>query len=199
MNKTNIEWCDYTWNPVIGCRNQCPKCWAARFNNRFKMIPDFHSPKFFPERLIDPSKVTTPSKIAVALMGDLFSPGVKDEWINRILFTCRQNNHIFMLLTKFPARFYEFEIPDNCWIGTSVSSAKDKNRIEILVDMGCKYTSFVSVEPLLGSMEGADLHCIDFVFVGAQTGPGAVAPEKDWINSIQHPNILYKENIKRFL
>jgi protein gp37 len=23
MNKTQIEWCDYTWNPVTGCKHQC--------------------------------------------------------------------------------------------------------------------------------------------------------------------------------
>lgn len=36
MNKTKIEWCDSTWNPVTGCYHQCPYCYARRIAERFK-------------------------------------------------------------------------------------------------------------------------------------------------------------------
>lgn len=35
MLKTNIEWCDSTWNPVTGCRHECPYCYARRIAERF--------------------------------------------------------------------------------------------------------------------------------------------------------------------
>jgi protein gp37 len=35
MNKTNIEWCDSTWNPVTGCRHGCEYCYARRIAKRF--------------------------------------------------------------------------------------------------------------------------------------------------------------------
>lgn len=35
MNKTNIEWCDCTWNPVTGCYHDCSYCYARRIANRF--------------------------------------------------------------------------------------------------------------------------------------------------------------------
>lgn len=35
MNKTKIEWCDATWNPVTGCYHGCPYCYAARMTIRF--------------------------------------------------------------------------------------------------------------------------------------------------------------------
>jgi protein gp37 len=35
MNKTKIEWCDGTWNPVTGCMNSCEYCYARRIANRF--------------------------------------------------------------------------------------------------------------------------------------------------------------------
>lgn len=35
MEKTKIEWCDSTWNPVTGCRNDCVYCYARRMANRF--------------------------------------------------------------------------------------------------------------------------------------------------------------------
>lgn len=35
MNKTKIEWCDSTWNPVTGCRHGCPYCYAQRIAKRY--------------------------------------------------------------------------------------------------------------------------------------------------------------------
>lgn len=35
MNDTKIEWCDSTWNPVTGCRHDCPYCYARGIANRF--------------------------------------------------------------------------------------------------------------------------------------------------------------------
>lgn len=36
MNKTKIEWCDSTWNPVTGCRHKCEYCYARRIAERFR-------------------------------------------------------------------------------------------------------------------------------------------------------------------
>jgi len=35
MNKTDIEWCDRTWNPVTGCFHKCPYCYAKNEATRF--------------------------------------------------------------------------------------------------------------------------------------------------------------------
>ncbi len=35
MNKTKIEWCDATWNPVTGCLHDCEYCYARKIANRF--------------------------------------------------------------------------------------------------------------------------------------------------------------------
>ena len=35
MNKTDIDWCDRTWNPVTGCQHGCAYCFAADFWTRF--------------------------------------------------------------------------------------------------------------------------------------------------------------------
>lgn len=35
MNISKIEWCKYTWNPVTGCYNGCPYCYAAKIVHRF--------------------------------------------------------------------------------------------------------------------------------------------------------------------
>lgn len=36
MEKTRIEWCDSSWNPVSGCYHECPYCFARGIANRFK-------------------------------------------------------------------------------------------------------------------------------------------------------------------
>lgn len=38
MNKSKIEWCDSTWNPVTGCLHNCDYCYARRIANRFKLM-----------------------------------------------------------------------------------------------------------------------------------------------------------------
>ncbi len=35
MNKSAIDWCDYTWNPVTGCRHDCEYCYARKMTRRF--------------------------------------------------------------------------------------------------------------------------------------------------------------------
>lgn len=35
MNRSKIEWCDHTWNPITGCRNNCCYCYARTMTARF--------------------------------------------------------------------------------------------------------------------------------------------------------------------
>lgn len=35
MNKTKIDWCDSTWNPVTGCNHGCKYCYAKGIAERF--------------------------------------------------------------------------------------------------------------------------------------------------------------------
>jgi len=35
INKTAIDWCDVTWNPVTGCKRDCPYCYAKGIAKRF--------------------------------------------------------------------------------------------------------------------------------------------------------------------
>lgn len=35
MNRSKIEWCDHTWNPITGCRHNCEYCYARRMTARF--------------------------------------------------------------------------------------------------------------------------------------------------------------------
>lgn len=35
MNRSKIEWCDHTWNPITGCRHGCEYCYARKMSARF--------------------------------------------------------------------------------------------------------------------------------------------------------------------
>ena len=35
---TKIEWCDYTWSPVTGCKHGCPYCYARKIAERYDQV-----------------------------------------------------------------------------------------------------------------------------------------------------------------
>ncbi len=47
MNKTKIEWCDSTWNPVTGCYHNCEYCYARGIANRFAGFDPDENPNDF--------------------------------------------------------------------------------------------------------------------------------------------------------
>ena len=204
MNKTKIEWCDYTWNPVIGCKTGCHYCYAERMNKRFKWIQDWKQPEFFPERLNGPFNKKA-GKVFVGSMCDLFGGWIHSHWIQQILDVCHlASQHEFMFLTKHPIRYNEFTFPENAWLGITVEKWDGEGRnTQRLYDMmaiqSTTIKKFLSIEPLLGDFFDIHLENYDLVIVGAMTGSGAVIPDREWIESIKHPNIFYKENIKKYL
>lgn len=43
MDKTKIDWCDSTWNPVTGCLHGCEYCYARGIANRFSTKDKCHT------------------------------------------------------------------------------------------------------------------------------------------------------------
>lgn len=96
MNKTKIEWCDKTLNPVVGCSYGCPYCHARRINARFHYVPDFSEPRFFPERL-EQLKSKTPAKVFLTSMSD--PADWRREWVDAVIEAIESNpQHEYLLL-----------------------------------------------------------------------------------------------------
>lgn len=202
--KKTIGWADFTWNPSVGCKRGCRYCCAKRMNDRFKWIPYWTTPVFYPDRLIEPSKMKKPAKIFVVLMGDLFGEWIRRDWINRVIRVCEENpRHTFMFLTKNPERYLDFDFPGNTMLGCTITGEENfyhKKRFTMIMrELNLRnYRTFVSIEPILASLEGIPLSMFDLVIVGAETGRKPTIPQRHWINNIKHPNIFYKNNILKY-
>ncbi len=201
--KNTIGWAEWSWNPLVGCRKGCNYCYAKAMNERFKFIPDFSKPQFFPERLSEPSKLKKPSKIFVCSMGEIFDINFRIIiQIIEIMKICPQ--HTFMILTQKPDCYPLHKFPDNVWLGLTLANEYEVLNARHYSDF-LRYTGlsnnkrFVSIEPIRDTFNNINLSAMDLVIVGAMTGPKAKPTYKSWIESVKHNNIFYKESAKRIL
>lgn len=127
MADTAIDWTDKVWNPVRGCAivsAGCKNCYAMRQAHRFsrpgaayegltqltKRGPVWTgAARFVPDKLPEPLTWSTPARVFVNSMSDLFHGDVTDEEIAAVfgvMAGCPQ--HTFQILTKRPARMLEW-------------------------------------------------------------------------------------------
>jgi len=206
MNRTKIEWCDFSWNPITGCLNGCPYCYARtiykRFHRSFK--PTFHY-----ERLREPFTVKKPSYIFVCSVSEPFGDWIPIRWIRYIIEVINNCKwHTFLFLTKFPDNALYMlnkigKIPRNLWIGATITRPKDYWRLDYLKEIPARIR-FVSIEPILEDCTDIPLDGINWIIVGAETGnrKNKVKPEKQWISNLiframaLHRPIFIKDNVK---
>ena len=183
MNTTKIEWTDFTWNPISGCLRNCPWCYAKKIYHRFGRS---FEPAFHPEKLLEPLKMKKDAKIFTCSVADFFALWTLEKWrqaVYGIMKECPQ--HIFQVLTQDPQNINKSDaIPENVWVGTTVRNQDEVRRIEILKQARAK-TKFVSFEPLTSEIK-AELSGIDWVIIGAMTGPmrNRYKPEKEWVDRL---------------
>lgn len=163
---------------------------------RYAPYPFGFEPTFHRYRLDEPVKLKRPSVIGVVYMGDLFGAWVPYEWKYEVLEACQNaKQHTYIFLTKNPLGLENpfhlyFAHNKNWWIGTSVEREDDaKYRAQHLIDETTYETNrFLSIEPLLSDVGGLNRllenRLIDWVIIGQQTGPGAVPPKPEWVQSI---------------
>ena len=159
--------------------HSCKYCYAERIRVRFNQ-PEKLS--FHVKELYQIAKRKKSTTIFMGSMHDIFGKWVPDQWIEDILNTigdCPQ--HTFIFLTKNPARYHAFCFPDNCWCGYTDDGTKDLRNWSCLKNLPNR---FVSLEPLIGDKVNIDMSRIDQVIIGAMTGPGAIKPQRMWIDKI---------------
>lgn len=197
MAKSTIEWTGSTWNPVTGCVKispGCKNCYAERMAKRLKAMGQKNYVNGFelamhPHTLELPLSWKKPQTIFVNSMSDLFIEGVPDDYIQRVFDVMRRAHwHTFQVLTKRSERLAALSPSllwaPNIWMGVSVENADYVHRIDHLRSTGAS-VKFLSMEPLLGATPSMNLHGIDWVIVGGESGPGARPMEEQWVVDIR--------------
>lgn len=191
-----IGWCSRTINPITGCLNGCDFCYARKFAHRLAGRYGYPAdepfrPTLHRDKLDEILNLKGSGKrIFVSSMGDWFSEGVKPDWVAAVLWAIsRKPEHHFLTLTKRPDRILEglerradLSLPDNLWIGVSVTCQEDTWRIDRLNHILLMVHKFVSFEPLLGPIKVCTWGHIEWAIIGAETGnrQGKIEPKVEW-------------------
>lgn len=200
MDKTKIDWCDSTWNPVTGCLHDCEYCYARGIANRFSAhgdrwddrkihvldktvyAPEAERSEPYPYGFeptlhryrLDDYRDKKGRSIFVCSMADLFGEWVPDSWIEEVFEACEaapQHNYLF--LTKNVERYIGYGVPmaGNMWYGTSITRESDT---DLFNSLPAFCNTFVSIEPILEDLQVDKCNImfrqVDWFIIGAETG-----------------------------
>lgn len=200
MNKTKIEWCDSTWNPVTGCLHDCPYCYARGIAQRFgKQLPDrsgypeahndlhcieakikgnpypyIFEPTLLAYKLKEPRQKTKPQTIFVCSMADLFGEWMPTKWIVDVLDACqRAPQHRYLFLTKNPQRYRELDELALLPRLDNFWYGSTATTGDASIFYSGFHNTFVSVEPIMEPFTYPSNHevlRVGWVILGAETG-----------------------------
>lgn len=205
MADSSIEWTDATWNPTTGCDRTspgCAACYALTMAGRLKAMgqakyqndgdPRTSGPGFaltlHPDTLDLPRRWTRPRMIFVNSMSDLFHRDVPLDFIRQVFVTMRETpQHTYQVLTKRSKRLAQLaeqiDWPANVWMGVSVENQAYGFRVDHLRTVPAA-VRFLSLEPLLGPVV-VDLHGIDWVIAGGESGTRARPVDETWVTAVR--------------
>jgi len=138
-DKSKIEWCDATWNPVTGCTKVsqgCKNCYAEGVANRFWGERKFTDVQCHEDRLDQPLRWKKPRRIFVNSMSDLFHPDVPFDFIDKVFAVMGlAKQHTFMILTKRPERMLAYfertgDVLRRDWVVSAAARLLNKNKID---------------------------------------------------------------------
>lgn len=217
----------YTINFIAGeCKHACDYCYVG--NKVAPWLSRMGNDKYYGEpRLIEKefkTKLLVPKGYVVFVQscGDLFAYGIPDAWIQRVLNHIRRyRNTIFLLQTKNPERFFDFNIPQNCILGTTIETNRNyhmtkapspKERYYVFFTL-CRDKNLrlmISIEPIMDFDLDILVQWIqeinpEFVSIGADSGKNNLpepASEKlkellEILNKITE--VRSKKNLSRLL
>lgn len=168
MQKTSIEYLDYTWNPLaLRMADRLAKNPSLSDGQRLSYAGN-QSPVLIDKELGAPLDLRKPSRIGVQFMGDLFYEFVADSDCDAIFEVMRRcQRHTFLVLTKRidlaaiylqglykrPGKDFRRWVLPNVWPGVTIENqARANERIPILLQIPAE-KRFVSIEPMLGPVD----------------------------------------------
>lgn len=209
---SKIEWTHHTFNPWWGCAkvsSACRHCyaetWAKRVGNQIwgsDAPRRFFTDKHWKEPLrwnTDAAAAGERRRVFCASMADVFERRAElnePRW--RLWKLIEETPNLdWLLLSKRPQNISSMvpwtdSWPDNVWVGCTVENQTwaDK-RLPILMASPAR-VRFLSCEPLLGPldlslyMEDSNLHPIDWVIAGGESGPYSRPMNPDWVRDLRN-------------
>ena len=190
MNKTKIDWCDRTVNPVVGCPNGCEWCYARRQNKRFHYVENWEKPEFKPA-VLKKFGAKKPRSVFIDSMSDIGC--WRDEWLVEVLQTMANNpQHDYIALTKtslpalnrkIGAALAKVDGDFDLYIGKSITTQAQADAFRAENEI----IDFLSIEPILEPIDLKDgAQMIHAIIIGAETGnrKGKVKPAADWVRDL---------------
>lgn len=199
MNTTAIGWTDFSANPLKyrdasgavkwacakvspGCTNCYSEALAKRWNRgadynagEVAKLTPFLDPKELGAMLT--SRKISGKRVFVGDMTDVFGDWVSTGLLDALFVTmAKRSDATFQLLTKRADRMREYlrdlRPSPNIWIGVSVESRANLDRIHALPD---DWTTFASFEPLLedlrNGMDTSHFRRLQWAIIGGESGP----------------------------
>lgn len=137
------------------------------------------------ERLDAITPTQKPKRIFIDSMWDWNCSDNDPAWMDTIIEKMREcSQHTFIVLSKRPGRFAGWDFPKNVWVGTTITSEADQEKVYELLDAKIYNLRFASYEPMLGLVT-VDLSGLEWLILGAETGnrKGKVIPKRAWIEN----------------
>lgn len=210
MAETSIEWCHFSFNPWIGCTKvsaACDHCYAEAWDNRFgghRWGP--RSGRTRTKTWGNPVKWNREAeansvryRVFCASLADVFDNhgSITSGWHGDLWHLIDQTPHLdWLLLTKRPQNIAKM-LPDsygmpawgdgwsNVWLGTTVENQEEFDRRVPHLTAVPAVVHFLSMEPLLGPVDGRGFQNIEWIITGGESGPNYRRADPDWFRSLR--------------
>ena len=167
-------------NAVIGCNIGFRYCYAKAVANRFHLTDDFSNTNADLHKL---DRLRKPGVYFLTGMSDFYL--WKKEWLDKSFELLKESpKTVGIYLTKAPNKIKLDNIPDNAWMGVTITSKSDLWRLKALKEnIKCK-NYHVTFEPLFEDLGDIDLSGIKWIVIGTETGKrkGKIDAKKEWVD-----------------
>ena len=146
------EWVTHTWNPIKGkCPHDCSYCYMKRWGEQKLLHLDDSELK---------TNLGSGNFIFVGSSTDMFAKEVSSLWIEKVLRKMREYDNSYLLQSKNPNRFLEYEhlFPKKTVICTTIESNRYYRNIMRMAPRpferaqamrNINITKYVTIEPII--------------------------------------------------
>lgn len=205
--KSNIAWTHATFNPWMGCMKVspgCKNCYAETLTKNRMGLSVWGPPETTARQRTRGEYWRQPLKwdseayqaqerrrVFCGSLCDVFENHELADHVRPDLWELIQSTHHldWLLLTKrpenIPSRLPHNWPLSNVWLGTSIEDRDRCWRRDLLVQIPA-VVHFISAEPLLEDIsEDLNLHDIEWLIAGGESGPGYRPMDHDWARNLQ--------------